>query len=340
MGASPLRVRAGLLVLAPLALATLACRTAPPSALHPGPRPAGAAASAALVYRPPPPGGASYRLRVQIEGEREVRERERVRATPEAWRFQLDYRELPDPASAPGESETILVLKALRWWSRSGGSERIVEVAEDRLRILRDGEPTLDLDGAHPREALTPRMLLDHPFAGLRYDLRGDPLAILVAGPPPARDLLRSLPLRASLAWTRLAFPEPGRDPRSWSALRSPVGPSARLGLALELRHELAGVDDAGIARVLVRGALQAEGLRSERGLPLDRVRANVRGEARVEGSTSRLRCLRLESDVRISYRRGEPSAPREYHLRHRSRTSLELLGPEADASCRDLESV
>jgi hypothetical protein len=277
-------------------------------------------------------------MHVESSGEREVaRARGGTQLTWETWSLELEYRELPGDAEATIHSTSTLVLGGLRYRSQLGepSQEREIQLADDRLRMLEDGKVTLDLEGAQPREPLTPRMLLQRPFAQIRYDRRGNPLAVFLGGLPGARELLDPLPLRASLAWTRLAFPEatpPGDG--DWRARRFPVTPAGSLGLPVELHYRVIEVGASDRARIRIQGHLEGTDVPSELGFRFDRALARVRGEACLEVPTSRVRWLELESDVRAQYRRGPDGERVRHRLRHQSHSRLAIRDGEESPGC------
>lgn len=231
----------------------------------------------------------------------------------------------------------VLVLDALRFLSYTSppGREREVELADDRLRTLSDGEVVMDLRGAQPREDLTPRSLLGRPFAMLQVDRSGELGAFMVRGTPPARRFLRPFPLAEVLRYARLAWPEEEVAPgASWTAERVPANPAAHLGLAVEIRYQLAGFEEVGgvpCAWILVGAELDETGVRSASGIVFDRAVASVKGEAWVEAGTSRVRRLVIEDDVRVAFERGSSPEAIEERLRYRSRTILERRDPPGD---------
>jgi hypothetical protein len=287
----------------------------------------------ALSVRPAPEAGLRYRIVSLIEGEQDVEPpagRGRKQNQRDSQLVELHYRRYPTRAPQPGEAASVLVLEAARHRVRQGppAHEREVELANDRLQIRDDGKVGLDLRGAQPRENLTPRMLLERPFAVLRQDPRGDPLGIVIRGAPAARSFLRPLSARALIGWTRLARPDMAVSAGArWTARRFPPHAVGALGLALELHYQLAGfekLDGVACAWIVIRGDLDAEGVRSQKGFRFDRAVAHVEGEAWVELANSAVRRLVLEDEVRASYGRGEEPNRVRVSLRHRSRTVLE----------------
>jgi hypothetical protein len=304
-----------------------------PRAAEPELRPRAHDEPVSIAWRAPPAGGLAYRLVVEYGGEHEAASepgREGAPPARETHLLEIEYRELP----AGGRGDALLFgLDALHYRLAQDVPkvEREIELGDDRLRILEDGEAVTDLRGAQPKEDLTPRKLLGQIVGSARVDPTGGLLGLQSRGAPVTRRFFAELPVGRALAYARFAFPEsPVRPGARWSAPRFPVGPAGSLGLALSLEYTLAGFQDVeGVpcAWILLSAEQDAERLRSASGFDFDRVVASVRGEAFVELDTARLRLLRLEDDIRAVYTLGAPPAPvRTQRMRHRSQLRVETL--------------
>ena len=200
----------------------------------------------------------------------------------------------------------------------------------------------IDLRGAQPSGDLTPRKLLDHVFSATRMDGSGNVVSAQAVGEPVARRFLAELPLRQALAYARPALPpELVAVGAEWSAVRYPLSPAGRLGLAIPVRFLLSGVqavDGAPCAWIVFDGRVEGESVPSAAGFAFERVLATLRGEAWVELEGSEIRLLHLEDDVRVSFRRADPRGdPGELRrLRHSTRLRLELREPQQTATWVD----
>jgi len=310
---------------------------------EPGALPAPATLS--VRYRPPAPPGAHYRLVVEVTGEEELLYE--AATTPpqrrsESQLLELEYREIPVARRDDVLQQELEGLHYRMAQREPQGVEREVELASDRLRTLADGKPVLDLRGAQPSGDLTPRKLLGRVFTTARVDEEGNLVAVRAVGEPVARRFLAELPLRQALAYARPALPpEPVAVGAEWNALRYPVGPAGRLGLAIPVRFLLSGiqaVDGIPCAWIVFDGRVEGEGVPSAAGFLFERVLASLRGEAWVELETSEIRLLRLEDDVRVSFRRGSApdTAGEEHRLRHSGRLRLERHDPQQSATWAD----
>jgi hypothetical protein len=298
-----------------------------------------------LPFRPPSPQGARYRIVLELGGEEELAH-PAAGAPPqrrsESQLLELEYREIPVRGRDDVLQQVLEGLHHRLAQQEPRALEREVEVAGDRLRTLEDGEVVLDLRGAQPSGDLTPRKLLDRVFAATHVDGGGNVVAVQAAGEPVARRFLAELPLRPALAYARPALPpHPVAVGASWSALRYPVSPAGRLGLAIPVRFLLSGVQGVeGIpcAWIIFDGRVEGENVPSAVGFSFERVLATLRGEAWVELASSEIRLLHLEDDVRASFQRADARGdPGELHrLRHATRLRLERREPHGVANWAD----
>lgn len=286
-----------------------------------------------LSLGPLPRKGLAYRIVVDVEGQQEITPasgRGAPREQEDRRLLELFLEQSPTRAPAPDEVASLISVQGLRARLRRSPppSEREIELADDRLRVRDDGKVSVDLRGAQPRENLTPRMMLGHPLAVLRQDLRGEPLDVVIRGSPAVRKFLRPLSPREALAWTRVARPEgPVAPGARWRARRVPPNPIGALGLSVELEYQLAGfetLEGAPCAWILVHGAMDTETARSLKGFPFDRAFAEVNGEAWIEVGSGRLRRLVLEDEFRVAYRRGKAPVEMRFRFRYKGRTTVD----------------
>jgi hypothetical protein len=292
-----------------------------------------------LAFRAPPPQGARYRMVLEVGGEEELAQAAGTAAPQrrsETRLLELEYREVPVRGRDDALQEVLEGLHHRLAQREPRTAEREVEVGSDRLRTLDDGEVVLDLRGAQPSGDLTPRKLLDRVFAAIQLDGWGNVVAVQSTGEPVARRFLADFPLRPALAYARPALPpDPVAVGAAWNAVRYPVSPAGRLGLAIPVRFLLSGIQEVeGIpcAWIVFDGRVEGEGVPSAAGFAFERVLATLRGEAWVELESSEIRLLHLEDDVRVSFQRADArGSPGELRrLRHSTRLRLERREPEA----------
>ena len=298
-----------------------------------------------LPFRAPSPQGARYRIVLEVGGEEELAPA--AAAAPpqrrsESQLLELEYRELPVRGRDDALQQVLEGLHHRLVQQEPQGVEREVELVSDRLRRLEDGEVVLDLRGAQPAGDLTPRKVLDRVFAATQLDSWGNVVAVQSAGEPVARRFLADFPLRQALAYARPALPpHPVAVGAGWNAVRYPVSPAGRLGLAFPVRFLLSGVQEVeGIpcAWIVFDGRVEGEGVPSAAGFAFERVLATLRGEVWVELESSEIRLLHLEDEVRVSFQRADLRGdPGERHrLRHSTRLRLERRDPHEVATWAD----
>ena len=298
-----------------------------------------------LRFRAPSPQGARYRIVLEVGGEEELAQAGAA-APPqrrsESQLLELEYRELPVRGRDDALQQVLEGLHHRLAQREPRAVEREVEVASDRLRTLENREVVLDLRGAQPSGDLTPRKVLDRVFAATHVDGWGNVVAVQSAGEPVARRFLAELPLRQALAYARPALPpDPVAVGAEWSALRYPVSPAGRLGLAIPVRFMLSGVqgvEGVACAWIVFDGRVEGEDVPSSAGFAFERVLATLRGEAWVELESSEIRLLTLEDDVRVSFQRGDPrgASTEQHRLRHSTRLRLERRESQEAATWAD----
>ncbi len=331
-----------LATLLPLAL-LYACGTDEP-ARKPEPAKAGSASDAAfpphgpieLRYTPPPAEGTLFQLQVKYEGRSELQDEGPSARDPELLdelvQMELDYRQIPVATPLPGDFAASLVLDALRRRMRLAppGTERGLELGDDRIRTLTDEKIDIDLRGAQPKGDLTPRVLLDRPFALLVNDGSGNPKGVTLRGIPSAKRMLASLPIRESVAWAQLAFPDQPVSPgATWTAKRFLPNPIGRLGVGVDIEYRLVGferIDGIPCAHVSLRAKKDSDKAPSEFGFTFDKLRFELQGDAWVGLSSGELQLLRLEDMAAVSYRRTTGANPASIRMRYEGRASLQRL--------------
>jgi hypothetical protein len=266
---------------------------------------------------------------LELRGEVEFA-REGSSAPPRASMEQLDvelrFRLQPTTAPTPGDFAALAVLDALRHETRRSDPAvaELLEIADDRMRLRRGDKVVFELRGAQPREKVTPRMLLNQPFAVV-HQPAGEPRpTVLPRGSPPVRGFYRPIPARALLRDIQVARPDhPVAAGATWTAARAPAGPLADVGLELPVEHQLAGfekIGEATCAWILLRASLDQPEVRASGGQSFERVVATLRGAAWIDVSTAALVRLDLEEDVRAAYSRAEAAGgTRQIRGRYRS---------------------
>ena len=289
-----------------------------------------------LRYKPPPPEGTLFQLQVKYEGRTEVMDEGptggAAQNLDELVQLELDYRQLPVATPTAGELASSLVLDAVRRRMRLSppGTERTLEVGDDRIRTQTGEKIEVDLRGAQPKEDMTPRTVLNHPFALLVNDERGNPKGVTLRGIPTAKRLLASLPIRESIAWVQVAYPDgPVSAGATWTAKRFFANPIGRLGLAVEIEYRLVGferIDGVPCARVSLRAKQDAEKGTSEFGFSFDQDRFELDGDAWIGLATGEVQMLRLEDIAAVSYKRTTGTHPATIRSRYEGRASLARL--------------
>jgi len=302
-----------------------------------------------IRFRPPDPDGSwAYRLVLEASGQQELSvstENRKRDPVDQSLLLEIEFAELPAKAK-PGSGDGgayLLRLDALHVEVlQSKRPPREIELAGDRLRILVDEKVDTDLEGAQPKEGLTPRMIINRVFGLVLHDPAGNPISIQTRGQPRVRDFLGQFPLREGIAFSRVARPmepiEPGYD---WVAERFLPNAVGALGLKLDVNYSLTGFADVdGVPCAWIRLESNADGSNypSAAGFNFDRVRAELKGEAWIELETSRLRRMVIFDESRAAYTRGDPPGPVSIQrMRYKGRMRIELIDPnEADETWAD----
>jgi hypothetical protein len=210
------------------------------------------------------------------------------------------------------------------------GGERGLEIGDDRIRTTADEKVDIDLEGAQPKGDLTPRSLLDRPFALLVSDARGNPKGVTLRGIPSAKRLLSSLPIRESVAWLQLSLPDqPVAAGASWSAKRFFANPVGRLGAGVEIEYRLVGferIEGVPCAHITLYAKEDKDDAPSEFGFSFEKLRFEVQGDAWVSLATREVEMLRIEDIAAVSYRRTTGANPATVRMRYSGRSALNRL--------------
>jgi hypothetical protein len=289
-----------------------------------------------LRHAAPPAEGTLYQLQIRFEGRSEVQGQGPNAGDPqfvdELLQMELDYRQEPVASPQTGDVASSLVLDALRRRQRliPPGVERGLEVGDDRIRVLTEDKIDIDLRGAQPKGDLTPRAVLNRPFALLVNDARGNPKSVTLRGIPSAKRLLASLPIRESVSFVQLALPEGPVSPgATWNAKRFLANPIGRLGVGLDIEHRLLGferIDGVPCAHVSLRAKYDGDDAQSELGFTFEKLRFELQGDAFVSLATHQVELLRIEDIAAVSYKRTTGANPAAVRMRYEGRTALRRL--------------
>lgn len=299
-----------------------------------------AAVPTAIRFQPPPDGGWSYRLILEASGQQRMEssadhhERDPIE---QSFMLELEYTELPSQSSPDAVGGAYLMrLDALHFRNQqSGQPPRHIELSGDRLRVVSGRDQVdMDLEGAQPKEGLTPRMMLRQVFGLVVYDRNGDARSVQIRGRPRSREFLSRFPIREAIRFSRIPRPSGPIDPgEAWQASRFPPNAIGGLGFMFDVKYSLAGfreIDGIRCAWILLEAEREGEDVPSAAGFTFDRVQASVKGEAFIELESSRLRRMVLFDESRAGYKKGKDPAPiLEHRLRYKGRLLIEAI--EAD---------
>ena len=292
-----------------------------------------------------PPEGTLYQVLVSYEGRSEVTDdrpgsTDEPHTLEERLSLELDFRQVPVPAQ-PGELAFSLVLEALKRRARMAppGAEHVIELGDDRLRVSLNDKIETDLRGAQPKQDLTPRTLIGKSFALVVTDAYGTTKGVSVRGVPAAKRLLAQLPLRESLSYVQIAYPDKPVSPGdTWHATRYFPNPIGRLGLAVDVEMRLVGferIGDAPCARVTLRASQDATKIASVQGFTFDEVRYQLQGDAWLDLATGQVAAARIEDVAAVLYHKAAAAIPTRVRMRFEGRSALQRIeslpvGPHA----------
>jgi hypothetical protein len=274
----------------------------------------------------------SYEGRTEVADERPGSSAEATQSVNEKISLEIDYREMPIATPTAAELATSLVLEGLNRRLRMSppGSEHLIEIGDDRLRVNVDNKVQTDLRGAQPKQDLTPREVIGKSFALVVDDALRNPTGITLRGIPPAKKMLVSLPLRESLGYLQIGYPDHPVSPGdTWHSKRFFPNPIGKLGLAVDVETRLVGfeyVGSAPCAHVVLRSQLDTKGLPSEAGFAFDEVRFQLSGDAWLDLATGQVAAARIEDVSAISYRKTAAATPARVRMRYEGHSALQRL--------------
>ena len=291
-----------------------------------------------LPYRGPGKGGVADRLTLEVEGERAARKSSGNRQQPpvrESQALEAEFRKLP-VGGADSRSDVFLVgLDALRYTQRQQdpAANREIELADDRLRIVINGETSIDNRGNRVIGPIGPRMFLSRIFGVITHDPNGNPIKLSSRGAPAARQFMNEIPILGAIAYTMVSLPQDPIAPgSSWTGVRIPPSRSGELGLSLTVDYSLTGFESfEGVpcAMILLDARIDEHGVTSVTGHEFDRVQATLNGTAWVELENSLVRRVVLSDQIRARWSDpGDPKKTTERRIQHASKLVLALRDP------------
>jgi len=291
-----------------------------------------------LPYRAPPSGGVAYRLTLEIEGERAARSPYNAKQPPvrEAHSLLVEFRKLPVEAADSKDDMFLVGLDGLLYTQKQQNPqiERVVELAEDRLRIKVNGETSVDNRGNRVVGKLAPRAFLNRIFGVFTHDPSGNPIKLSSRGTPAAREFMNSIPILGAIAYTMVTLPEDPITPGSkWFGVRLPSSRSGELGLSLTIDYTLEGFEifeDVPCAIIQLNAHIDEYAFTGITGLKFDKVQATLNGTAWVELENSLVRRVVLSDQIRATWTSpGDPKTASEHRIQHTSKLELTLRDPK-----------
>jgi hypothetical protein len=291
-----------------------------------------------LPYRGPDSGGVAYRLTLEVEGERAARKtsgNERQPPIRESHTLEGNFRKLPIEGADSGGDMFLVGLNGLFYTQKQKHppADREVEIADDRLRIMINGETTVDNRGNRVDGPLAPRMFLNRIFGVITHDPSGNPIKLSSRGAPAARQFMNEIPLLGAIAYTMISLPPDRITPgSSWTGVRIPPSRSGELGLGFTVDYSLTSFElfeGVPCALILIHARINETGVTSLTGQVFDRVQATLNGTAWVELETSLVRRVVLNDQIRASW----VDSPNrvmatEHRIEHKSELVLALRDP------------
>ncbi|MFI5317297.1 MAG: hypothetical protein ACHQ6T_16475 [Myxococcota bacterium] len=328
-----------------LGIFALACASSAP---EPRPTPAPVRRSAPREIAFPPTGpvelrpesapaeGTLYQLVMKTEGRTEITTNgpgsHESQMVDEKTSLEIDYRQMPVATPTADDLASSLVLEALMRRLRIAppGKEQLLEIGDDRLRTSVDDKVGTDLRGAQPKEDLTPREVIGKSFALIVLDVQGNPKGVTLHGVPPAKKMLSTLPLRESLSFVQIAYPDHPVSPGdTWHAKRYFPNPIGKLGLGVDIEVRLVGFDrmgDAPCAHVSLRSKSEATNVPSDSGVMFDEVHDQLSGDAWLDLATGQVAQARIEDVAAVAYSKTALAVPTRVRMRYEGRSELQRL--------------
>jgi hypothetical protein len=288
-----------------------------------------------LPFRGPGSGGNAYRLTLEVEGERAARNpygNKQQSPVREAHTLEAEFRMLPIEGADSKDEMFLVGLDGLLYIQKQQNPpvEREIEIGDDRLRIIVNGETSIDNRGNRVVGPLAPRAFVNRIFGVVTHDPSGNPIRLSSRGAPAARELMNTIPILATIAYTMVSLPqEPIAPGFRWTGVRIPPSRSGELGLSLTIDYTLAGFEifeDVPCAMILLEAQINENAFSGLTGIQFDRVQATLNGTAWVELENSLVRRVVLNDQIRASWTGpGDPKTATEYRIQHTSKIELAL---------------
>lgn len=288
-----------------------------------------------ITYRPAAGAGAYYRVQHTYVGSTVLYKQGQLadpKRIQEDLTLELHYQQRGTPSQAEGEHASILIMNGLRqeYLSSEGPQKNLLEIADDRIRLQVNGETRMNVVGGRGSGRPGADSVLGRPFAAMRTDPQGNMVGMELHARQQARAILAMARIESAVRFAQPAFP-PGEvlPGATWSARRVPGSPVGGLGLVLDVEHRLVGYEEIrGVqcARVTLRVSLDAEDVETVFGLTLDRVEAELSGEALLDVSTGQPYRVFIEDEISAEYTRGDEAERTNGRMRFTERLFLDRL--------------
>ncbi len=293
-----------------------------------------------LAYRGPGSGGVAYRLTLEIEGERAARQsfgNKQQSSVRETSALEAEFRKLPIEGADSRGDMFLVGLDRLLYTQKQKNppADRKIEIANDRLRIMTNGETSIDNRGNRVIGPLAPRIFLNRIFGVITHDPSGNPTRLSSRGAPAARQFMNEIPILGAIAYAMVTLPQDPITPGSrWTGARIPPSRAGELGLSLTVNYSLAGFEifeDVPCAMILLDAQISEAGVTSlTTGQKFDRVQATLNGTAWVELENSLVRRVVVSDQIRVSWvDSGDPKTTTERRIQHASKLELTLRDPD-----------
>jgi hypothetical protein len=292
-----------------------------------------------LPYRGPASGGVAYRLTLEIEGERAARSPSGDNQQPlvrETQSLEAEFRKLPVEGADSGNDMFLVGLDGLLYAQKQKNppANREIEIADDRLRIMVNGEKTVDNRGNRVTGPLEPRMFLNRIFGVITHDPSGNPIRLSSRGAPLARQFMNEIPILAAIAYTMVSLPQGPTTPGSrWTGVRIPPSRSGELGMSFTVEYSLASYElfeGVPCAMILLNARIRENGFTGITGLLFDQVQATLNGKVWVELENSLVRRVVLNDQIKARWTGpGNPQMATEHQIQHTSKLELALRDPK-----------
>ena len=292
-----------------------------------------------LPYRGPASGGVAYRLTLEIEGERATHKPSgdnQQSLVRETHAVEAEFRKLPVEGADSRNDMFLVGLDGLLYTQKQKNppANREIEIANDRLRIMVNGEKSVDNRGNRVTGPLEPRLFLNRIFGVVTHDPSGNPIRLSSRGAPIARQFMNEIPILTAIAYTMVSLPQDPITPGTkWIGARIPPSRSGELGLSLTVEYSLASYEifeGVPCAMILIHASISENEFTGITGLRFDQVQATLNGKAWVELENSLVRRVVLNDQIRARWTGpGNPQTATQRQIQHTSKLELALRDPK-----------